>query len=66
MSAPRWNVNEIIKFLELYETYEMLWNIRHQDYTNKNMREASFEKLVLELREQGSENTDVELVRKKI
>jgi hypothetical protein len=33
---------------------------------NKNKRELSFEKLVLELREQGFENIDVELVRKKI
>jgi hypothetical protein len=66
MSAPRWNVNEIIKFLELYETYELLWNIRHQDYTNKNKRDLSFEKLVLQLREHGFENIDVELVRKKL
>jgi hypothetical protein len=63
MSASRWNVNEIIKFLELYETYELLWNTQHQDYMNKNKRELSFEKLVLELREQGFENPDMELVR---
>jgi hypothetical protein len=33
---------------------------------NKNKKEASFEKLVLELREQGFENIGVELVRKKL
>jgi hypothetical protein len=66
MSAPRWNANEIIKFLELYETYELLWNFRHKDYLNKNRRELSFETLVLELREQEFESTDVELVRKKL
>jgi hypothetical protein len=66
MSAPRWNVNEIIQFLELYETYELLWNIRHQDYTNKNKRELSFEKLVLELSEQGFENIDREISTSKI
>lgn len=60
MGAPRWNVNEIIQFLELYETYKLLWNIWHQDYMNKNKRELLFVKLVLELREQGSENIDVE------
>jgi hypothetical protein len=65
MSAPRWTIGEIMKFLELYETYELLWNIRHHDYLNKNKRELSFEKLVLELREHGFENIGVELVRKK-
>jgi hypothetical protein len=32
----------------------------------KNKRESSFEKLVLELRDQGFENIDVELVRNKL
>jgi hypothetical protein len=66
MSAPRWNANEIIKFLELYETHELLWNFRHKDYLNKNKRELSFEKLVLELREHGFESIDVKLVGKKL
>jgi hypothetical protein len=52
--------------MELHETYDLLWNIQHQDFMNKNKGELSFEKLVLELREQGFENIDVELVRKKI
>jgi hypothetical protein len=33
---------------------------------NKIKRELSFEKLMLELREQGSENIEVEFVRKKL
>jgi hypothetical protein len=33
---------------------------------NKNKRELSFEKLVLELREQGFENIDMELVSKNL
>jgi hypothetical protein len=66
MRAPRWNANEIIKFLESYETHELLWNLRHKVYLNKNQRELSFEKLVLELREQGFQSIDVELVGKKL
>jgi hypothetical protein len=30
----------------MYETYKLLWNIRHQDYMNKNKRELPFEKVV--------------------
>jgi hypothetical protein len=66
MSIPRWNVNEIITFSELYETYELLWNIQHQDYMNKNKRELSFDKMVLELKEQRFENTDMALVHNKL
>jgi hypothetical protein len=29
----------------MYETYELLWNIRHQNYMNKNKTELSFEHL---------------------
>jgi hypothetical protein len=32
--------------LGMYEAYELLWNIRHQDYMNKNKGELSFEKVV--------------------
>jgi hypothetical protein len=52
--------------LGLYEKYELLRNIQHEDYINKNKSEKSFEKPVQPLWGQGFENTDVELVRKKL
>lgn len=66
MSAPKWNSNDIIKFLEVYEKYELVWNIRDKEYLNKNKRELLFQKLVSELMEQGFENINVEVVRKKL
>jgi hypothetical protein len=40
--------------LGMYETYELLWNIRHQDYMNKNKRELSFEKVVARSSQNGA------------
>jgi hypothetical protein len=41
----------------MYETYELLWNIRHQDYMNKNKRELSFEKVVARSSQNGATRT---------
>jgi hypothetical protein len=40
--------------LGIYETYELLWNIRHQDYMNKNKIELSFEKVVARSSQNGA------------
>jgi hypothetical protein len=66
MSVPKWNSNEIAKFLEIYETYEILWNIRLYDYSNKNKRESAFQKLMKELRDDGFQDITLEILRKKI
>jgi hypothetical protein len=41
----------------MYETYELLWNIRHQDYMNKNKKELSFEKVVAHSSQNGATRT---------
>ncbi|XP_069702742.1 uncharacterized protein [Periplaneta americana] len=66
MSAPKWNSNDIMKFLEVYERYELLWNTHNKEYLNKTKRELMFQKLVSELKKQGFEKIDIEVVRKKI
>jgi hypothetical protein len=40
--------------LGMYETCELLWSIRHQDYMNKNKRELSFEKVVARSSQNGA------------
>ncbi|KAJ8913067.1 hypothetical protein NQ315_006568 [Exocentrus adspersus] len=44
MSNFKWRDNHIIKFLELYQSEECIWNIRREDYKNI-MREKSYEKI---------------------
>jgi hypothetical protein len=40
--------------LGMYDIYELLWNIRHQDDMNKNKRELSFEKVVARSSQKGA------------
>jgi hypothetical protein len=63
---PKSNGNEIAKFLEIYETYEILWNVRLYDYSNKNKRESAFQKLMKELKDDGFQDVTIEILRKKI
>ena len=40
--SEKWNTEEIMKFLDKYEEFECLWNIRHTDYMNRNKRDVAF------------------------
>lgn len=62
----KWDGNQIISFLNIYENYEILWNITLKEHMNKLKRESAFEKLLKELNESGFENTDINILKAKI
>lgn len=35
----KWNSNNIIDFLRMYEKYPLLWNIKHKDYCNIKLKD---------------------------
>ena len=41
----KWNCNNIIDFLKIYEQYPLLWNIKHKDYLNTKLKDEMFKKL---------------------
>ncbi|KAF5275138.1 hypothetical protein FQR65_LT16772 [Abscondita terminalis] len=62
----KWDGNQIISFLNLYEKYDILWNIQLKDHMNKARRETAFEKLLKELQETGFENIDMNILKARI
>ncbi|XP_044756858.1 uncharacterized protein LOC123315282 isoform X2 [Coccinella septempunctata] len=64
----RWNTKQTIKFLTIFESYESLWNMRHEDYTKKKKREENFKKLLEDMINIGLMNktADLKLLRAKI
>jgi hypothetical protein len=44
------NSEDVVKFLDVYEESEGLWNIRHSDYNNKIKRDSAVLKLMDELK----------------
>ncbi|RZF47207.1 hypothetical protein LSTR_LSTR004916 [Laodelphax striatellus] len=43
---PRWSEQMTIKFVELYEEHELLWNAHDKHYTNKKARQSALEDIV--------------------
>jgi hypothetical protein len=35
MNVPKWESNETVKLLEIYETYEILWIVTRYNYFEK-------------------------------
>ena len=64
--SEKWNADEISKFLEMYEEYECLWNIRHSDYMNRSKRDVAINVLAQALVKEGLHVPNVEFLRKKI
>lgn len=62
----KWSVDNITAFLECYEKHELLWNIRHVDYVNKQKRESAIMKLKVELGELGVQVPDLGFLRARI
>ena len=46
--VSKWS-SEDVKFLDVYEESEGLWNIRHSDYNNKMKSDSAMLKLMGEL-----------------
>jgi hypothetical protein len=45
--TSKWYIQNINKFLDTYEQFELLWNARLEDYMNKNTRDSSFQNYCL-------------------
>lgn len=64
--SVKWDGNKIISFLNVYEKYDILWNIKLKDHMNKSRRDTAFERLLKELQESGFENIDMNILKTKI
>lgn len=49
----KWNCNNIIEFLIVYEQYPLLWNIKNKDYLNLELKDETFKKLYEDLDSEG-------------
>ena len=47
--VSKWSSEDVVKFLDVYEECEDVWNIRHSDYNNKIKRDSAVLKLMGEL-----------------
>jgi hypothetical protein len=63
--VSKWSSEDVIKFLDVYEDSEGLWNIRHSDYNNTMKRDSAMLKLMGELLKRNVAVESVEFLRKK-
>lgn len=45
----KWNSNQIITFLKIYEQFPVLWNIKHNDYLNIKLKDVLFKQMCEQL-----------------
>ena len=45
----KWDADTVIKFLEIYNSYKVLWDMSHENYFKKNAREHNLGKPFPEL-----------------
>jgi hypothetical protein len=64
--VSKWNSEEVVKFLDVYENFECLWNIRHSDYNNKIKGDSTMSNLMGELLKNNVAVESVDVLRKKI
>lgn len=63
----KWNTSNISLFLQVYQQFPTLWNIKDKDYSNKSLRDLSFKQLMAELKEnQLLGEMDAKLLKSKI
>lgn len=63
----KWNVNDIVDFLNIYEDYPILWNIKHPDYSNSKLKDEFLSQLYNQLAEKGLvEGFDIKQLKAKI
>ena len=65
-NAPKWSSDQVIRFLEMFEGHELMWNAKHPDYANKNKRDLALMKLMGELEECGIPVNTIPILRQKI
>ncbi|KAK4882285.1 hypothetical protein RN001_005604 [Aquatica leii] len=67
LNKMKWNSDQIIQFLDVYERYEVLWDIRCTDHMNKIKRDTAFDKWLKELLEmEGFVNHDLVTLKTKL
>jgi hypothetical protein len=64
--VSKWSSEDVVKFWDVYEESEGLWNIRHSDHNNKIKRYSAMLKLMGELLKRNVAVESVEVLRKKI
>uniref|UniRef100_A0A1B6M247 MADF domain-containing protein n=1 Tax=Graphocephala atropunctata TaxID=36148 RepID=A0A1B6M247_9HEMI len=64
--TPKWSTENIIAFLETYQHFHLLWDMRNADYSNKHKREKEMEKLREVLIQKGLVVPDILFLRNKI
>ncbi|KAL1516125.1 hypothetical protein ABEB36_000046 [Hypothenemus hampei] len=52
-TVPKLSETDTIKFVGLYKDCEVLWNIRHEHYKNRDKRNSAFEYIQREMNMQG-------------
>ncbi|KAK4875126.1 hypothetical protein RN001_011548 [Aquatica leii] len=63
----KWKSDQIIQFLNVYERYEVLWDIRCTDQMNKIKKDFAFDKLLKELLEmEGFANLNLVTLKTKL
>jgi hypothetical protein len=62
----KWSSEDVVKFLDVCEESEGLWNIRHSGYNNKIKRDSAMLELMGELLKRNVAVESVEVLRKKI
>lgn len=60
------NSENVSKFLDIYEQYELLWNTRLQNYMSKRKRESAFQKLVSVIAKHGLGHFTHDMLTKRI
>jgi hypothetical protein len=65
-TGTKWNSDEIVKFLDIYEHHECLWNIRHSDYSSKLKRDSMMSKFMSDIIRENAFIENIECLRKKI
>lgn len=61
----KWNTSNISLCLQVYQQFPTLWNIKDKDYSNKSLRDASFKRLISELKENQLGEMDAKLLKSK-
>jgi hypothetical protein len=64
--VSKWSCEDVVKFLDVCEESEALWNVRHSDHNNKTKRDSAMLKLMGELLKGNVAIENVEVLRKKI
>jgi hypothetical protein len=62
----KWSSENVVKFLDVYEDFEAIWNTRHSDYSDKIKRDVAMLKLMGELLKGNVAVESVDVLRKKV